>query len=263
MLPIVDRGRRVARIGAYRVNGGALVIDGEAIGDHGVLIREAAIGPAEPQLGIDDADGVAGGIDLTLEGPDGKAVPGRRECEFELVMDGTVPERIGARLWLAGFNGKYCEVDFSPLGGLVLRGRVSFDDPEDFAMHSEMVMLLDAEPYLLGRERVVYLEGTVKFKADGNAYAWPSFLITPDPGAKSVKVEVDGGQYIEIKSESSSFGGLPVSIETDIDGRECRVGGGLVAPTIESDFWALVPGWRTVKVTGGSGTMSYRERWSL
>lgn len=262
MLPLFDKGRRMARVGDYRRNGASLIIDGEAIGDNGVLLKEVVIGAAEVRMSVEEVDGVAGGVDLTLEGPDGRAVPGRRPCEFDLVLDGSVTDRMQARAWLMGHNGKRCEVAYSPFGGLLLRGRVSFEDPDDMLMHSEVTMLLDADPYLSGKSRTVSLGASTRFKVGGNAYSWPVIRISPASGSKSVRVTVDGGRFIEVKS-SSTFGSVEIVIDCRPGSRCCRVNGNLIAPTIESDYPALVNGWRTVSLTGGTGKIEFEEMWDV
>ena len=261
MLPLRDIGHRMARVGAYARNGGALIIDGEAIGDHGVLLSDAVIGPAEVKTAVEDVDGVAGGVDLTLEGPDGRAVPGRRQCEFSLVFDGTVTQRLQARAWLMGFNGRRSAVAYSPLGGMLLHGRISFEDEEDFLMHSEVKMMLDADPYLEGAHRELSIGSVTRFKVGGNAYTWPVFEITPAQGAKTVRVSIDGS-YIELQAEQA-FGSVDITIDCRMDSRCCRVNGSLVAPTLESDYPALLPGWRTVSLTGGTGTIAFEEMWDI
>ena len=45
---------------------------------------------------------------------------------------------------------------------------------------------------------------------------------------------------------------------TDPDKRELRVNGNLMAPTLESDYFPLLPGPNTPTLTGCAGILTYR-----
>ena len=50
-----------------------------------------------------------------------------------------------------------------------------------------------------------------------------------------------------------------ISIDTDPDHRELRVNGNLMTPTLESDYFPLLPGLNTLTLTGATAaSLAYR-----
>ena len=117
---------------------------------------------------------------------------------------------------------------------------------------------IDAAPYLVGRSRSIALKtdaNTIHVK--GNRPCWPTWTLTPAADAKTVSIKDAHGHKLAVTSTTAITG--RISIDTDPDHRELRVNGNLMTPTLESDYFPLLPGLNTLTLTGATAaSLAYR-----
>ncbi len=117
---------------------------------------------------------------------------------------------------------------------------------------------IDAHPCLIGRTITAALKtGATTIHAKGNRPCWPTWTIAPANGAKTISVKDAHGHTLAIAGMTAITG--RITIITDPDKRELRVNGNLMAPTLESDYFPLLPGLNTLTLTGAtSASLTYR-----
>lgn len=117
---------------------------------------------------------------------------------------------------------------------------------------------IDVHPYLIGRSRSIALKtdaNTIHVK--GNRPCWPTWTLTPAADAKTVSIKDAHGHKLAVTSTTAITG--RISIDTDPDHRELRVNGNLMAPTLESDYFPLLPGLNMLTLTGATAaSLAYR-----
>lgn len=117
---------------------------------------------------------------------------------------------------------------------------------------------LAAHPYLIGRSQSIALKtdaNTIHVK--GNRPCWPTWTLTPAADAKTVSIKDAHGHKLAVTSTTAITG--RISIDTDPDHRELRVNGNLMTPTLESDYFPLLPGLNTLTLTGATAaSLAYR-----
>ena len=72
----------------------------------------------------------------------------------------------------------------------------------------------------------------------------------PRRRAKTVSIKDAHGHKLAVTSTTAITG--RISIDTDPDHRELRVNGNLMAPTLESDYFPLLPGLNMLTLTGAT-----------
>lgn len=219
------------------------------------------IDAAKPTLSMQDMPGRDGRLDLTLTDPTGAAYMGDRAITLSLYAIGGEDDILAAKTRLAALAGTVVTLSWRGLPG-EYQGRMSLGAWEDkWAGDHQIATLvqaeIDAHPYLIGRSRSIALKtdaNTIHVK--GNRPCWPTWTLTPASGAKTVSIKDAHGHKLAIASTTAITG--RISIDTDPDKRELRVNGNLMAPTLESDYFPLLPGPNTPTLTGCTGTLTYR-----
>ena len=232
--------------------GYALALDGEPLAAFGCWLSSYALGEAQPVMSIGEMPGRAGGIDQTLEGPCGEALPGRRECEFVIATHGTDPMRAMTRL--GRLAGKTVEVFVRELN-VSLLGRLSVGT-WDVAGISTCTLALDAEPYALGEVKTA----TSTVNVEGSAWAEPVFDIAVKSARPNVDIVLDGVRVMRVPSASGNF---PVGtrIAVDSSAHTIKVNGNLACPTLDSEWPVLTPGAHAVSCEGCDLAVTWRERY--
>ena len=112
------------------------------------------------------------------------------------------------------------------------------------------------DPFFYGAEHIEPLSaGTNAVRIEGGVAAFPVFTVTPSGSSVTVQ-NADTGEKAKVDGLTS---GTAVTI--DMAAYRCTVNGHYKACDITvTDFWPLDPGDASIAVTGGSGTMTYRER---
>lgn len=219
------------------------------------------IDAAKPTLSMQDMPGRDGRLDLTLTDPTGAAYMGDRAITLSLYAIGGEDDILTAKTRLAALAGTIVSLSWRSLPG-EYKGRMSLGAWADkWAGGHQIGTLVQAEidalPYLIGRSRSIALKtGMNTIHVKGNRPCWPTWTLTPASGAKTVSIKDAHGHKLAIASTTAITG--RISIDTDPDKRELRVNGNLMAPTLESDYFPLLPGPNTPTLTGCTGTLTYR-----
>lgn len=220
------------------------------------------IDATKPTTSTQDMPGRDGQLDLTLEDPTGAAYMGNRAITLNLYAIGGEDDILAAKTRLAALAGTIVTLSWRSLPG-EYEGRMSLGAWEDkWAGPRQIATLvtvsIDVHPYLIGRSRSIALKtdaNTIHVK--GNRPCWPTWTIAPANGAKTISVKDAHGHTLAIAGMTAITG--RITIITDPDKRELRVNGNLMAPTLESDYFPLLPGLNTLTLTGAtSASLTYR-----
>lgn len=220
------------------------------------------IDAAKSTLSMQDMPGRDGRLDLTLTDPTGAAYMGDRAITLSLYAIGGEDDILAAKTRLAALAGTIVSLSWRSLPG-EYQGRMSLGAWEDkWAGDHQIATLvqaeIDAHPYLIGRSRSIALKtGANTIHVKGNRPCWPTWTLTPASGAKTVSVKDAHGHTLAIAGTTAITG--RISTVTDPDHRELRVNGNLMTPTLESDYFPLLPGLNTLTLTGATAaSLAYR-----
>ena len=220
------------------------------------------IDAAKSTLSMQDIPGRDGRLDLTLTDPTGAAYMGDRDITLSLYAIGGEDDILAAKTRLAALAGTIVSLSWRSLPG-EYKGRMSLGAWADkWAGDHQIATLvqaeIDAHPYLIGRSRSIALKtGMNTIHVKGNRPCWPTWTLTPASGAKTVSIKDAHGHKLAVTSTTAITG--RISIDTDPDHRELRVNGNLMTPTLESDYFPLLPGLNTLTLTGAtSASLTYR-----
>ena len=218
------------------------------------------IDAAKPTLSMQDMPGRDGRLDLTLTDPTGAAYMGDRAITLSLYAIGGEDDILAAKTRLAALAGTIVSLSWRSLPG-EYQGRMSLGAWEDKWDHQIATLVqaeIDAHPYLIGRSRSIALKtdaNTIHVK--GNRPCWPTWTLTPAADAKTVSIKDAHGHTLAIAGTTAITG--RISIDTDPDHRELRVNGNLMTPTLESDYFPLLPGLNALTITGATAaSLAYR-----
>ena len=217
---------------------------------------------AEPTVSVQDMPGRDGRLDLTLTDPSGAAYMGNRASTRSLYAIGGEDDILAAKTRLAALAGTVVTLSWRGLPG-EYQGRMSLSAWEDkWAGPRQIATLVTvsiaAAPYLIGRSRSITLKtGANAIHIRGNRPCWPAWTLTPAANAKTVSIKDAHGHTLAVTSTTAITG--RISIDTDPDHRELRVNGNLMTPTLESDYFPLLPGLNTLTLTGATAaSLAYR-----
>ena len=220
------------------------------------------IDATKPTTSTQDMPGRDGQLDLTLEDPTGAAFLGNRAITLTLYAIGGEDDILAAKTRLAALAGTIVTLSWRSLPG-EYEGRMSLGAWEDKwagprQIAATVTMSIDAHPYLIGRSRSIALKtGANTIHVKGNRPCWPTWTLTPASGAKTISIKDAHGHTLAIASTTAITG--RISIITDPDHRELRVNGNLMTPTLESDYFPLLPGLNTLTLTGATAaSLAYR-----
>lgn len=220
------------------------------------------IDATKPTTSTQDMPGRDGQLDLTLEDPTGAAYMGNRAITLSLYAIGGEDDILAAKTRLAALAGTIVSLSWRSLPG-EYEGRMSLGAWEDKwagprQIATLVTMSIDAAPYLIGRSRTVTLKtdaNTIHVK--GNRPCWPTWTLTPASGTKTIAMQDAHGHKLAVTSTTAITG--RITIDTAPDSRELRVNGNLMAPTLESDYFPLLPGLNMLTLTGATAaSLAYR-----
>ena len=187
---------------------------------------------------------------------------GDRAITLSLYAIGGEDDILAAKTRLAALAGTIVSLSWRSLPG-EYEGRMSLGAWEDKwagprQIAATVTMSIDAHPYLIGRSRSIALKtGMNTIHVKGNRPCWPTWTLTPASGAKTVSIKDAHGHKLAVTSTTAITG--RISIITDPDHRELRVNGNLMTPTLESDYFPLLPGLNTLTLTGATAaSLAYR-----
>lgn len=217
---------------------------------------------AEPTVSVQDMPGRDGRLDLTLTDPSGAAYMGNRAITLSLYAIGGEDDILAAKTRLAALAGTVVTLSWRGLPG-EYQGRMSLSAWEDkWAGDHQIATLvqaeIDAHPYLIGRSQSIALKtdaNTIHVK--GNRPCWPAWALTPASGTKTVSMQDAHGHKLTLAS-ATAITGL-ITIDTSPDARGLRVNGNLMTPTLDSDYFPLLPGANTITPSGvTAASLAYR-----
>lgn len=220
------------------------------------------IDAAKPTLSMQDMPGRDGRLDLTLTDPTGAAYMGDRAITLSLYAIGGEDDILAAKTRLAALAGTIVSLSWRSLPG-EYQGRMSLGAWEDkWAGDHQIATLvqaeIDAHPYLIGRTRTITLKtdaNTIHVK--GNRPCWPTWTLTPASGTKTIAIRDAHGHKLTLAS-ATAITGL-ITIDTAPDSRGLRVNGNLMTPTLDSDYFPLLPGANTITPSGvTAASLAYR-----
>lgn len=217
---------------------------------------------AEPTVSMQDMPGRDGRLDLTLTDPSGAAYMGNRAITLALYAIGGEDDILAAKTRLAALAGTIVTLSWRSLPG-EYRGRMSLSAWADkWAGPRQIATLvtvsIDAHPYLIGRGRSIALKtGANTIHVKGNRPCWPTWTLTPAANAKTVSIKDAHGHTLAVAS-TPAITGL-ITIDTAPDSRGLRVNGNLMTPTLDSDYFPLLPGANTITPSGvTAASLAYR-----
>lgn len=220
------------------------------------------IDATKPTTSTQDMPGRDGQLDLTLEDPTGAAYMGNRAITLNLYAIGGEDDILAAKTRLAALAGTVVTLSWRGLPG-EYQGRMSLSAWEDkWAGPRQIATLvtvsIDAAPYLIGRSRSITLKtGANAIHIRGNRPCWPAWALTPASGTKTVSMQDAHGHKLTLAS-ATAITGL-ITIDTSPDARGLRVNGNLMTPTLDSDYFPLLPGTNTITPSGvTAASLAYR-----
>lgn len=254
---LYQRRMRLPRIEDPTLNGTPLERMMLSLTSDGITIDKTT-----PAVSMQDMPGRNGQLDLTLEDPTGAAYMGLRTITLNLYAIGGEDDILTAKTRLAALTGTKVTLSWRGLPG-EYEGRLSLGAWEDkWAGDHQIATLvqatIDAHPCLNGRTITTMLKtGATTIHVKGNRACWPTWTLTPASGAKTISIKDAHGHTLAITSTTAITG--RITIETDPDKRELRVNGNLMTPTLESDYFPLLPGLNTLTLTGtATASLAYR-----
>lgn len=227
----------------------------------GLASGGATVGATTPATSEQTPPGRDGTLDLTLVDARSAAYTGRRTIEINVYAAGTETDVIMAKTTVAALHGTVTTITWRGLPGS-WHGRVAVGEWSDVIASGRLAastatISMSAMPCLYAPTRAVTLHaGANSIHVRGNRPAWPTFTLTPTNEAKSVRVEDGHGHAIELVATGQTFTGS-ITISTDPDSRECRINGNLKAPTLESDYFPLLPGLQSLTLANCSSSLEY------
>ena len=217
---------------------------------------------AEPAVSVQDMPGRDGRLDLTLTDPSGAAYMGNRAITLSLYAIGGEDDILAVKTRLAALAGTIVSLSWRGLPG-EYHGRMRLSAWEDKWAGPRQVATLvtvsiDAAPYLVGRTRIITLKtGANAIHIRGNRPCWPAWALAPASGTKTVSMQDAHGHKLTFAS-ATAITGL-ITIDTSPDVRGLRVNGNLMTPTLDSDYFPLLPGANTITTTGiTAASLAYR-----
>ncbi|WP_236023766.1 phage distal tail protein [Bifidobacterium miconis] len=220
------------------------------------------IDAVESSVSVQDMPGRDGRLDLTLTDPTGAAYMGNRDITLNLYSIGTEDDILAAKQRLTALSGTMVTLSWRGLPGHY-RGRLGLGAWNDKWAGGHLVATLvtitvNAYPYLIGRKLSITLQpGVNTIRVKGNRPCWPIWTLTPASGAKTVDAQDAHGHKLTFTSVTAITG--DITIETDPDSRELRVNGNLMTPTLDSDYFPLLPGANTLTLAGiASASVAYQ-----
>lgn len=220
------------------------------------------IDATKPTTSTQDMPGRDGQLDLTLEDPTGAAYMGNRAITLTLYAIGGEDDILAAKTRLAALAGTIVTLSWRSLPG-EYRGRMSLGAWADkWAGPRQIATLvtvsIDAAPYLVGRTSAITLKtGANAIHVKGNRPCWPAWALTPASGTKTISIQDAHGHKLTFAS-ATAITGL-ITIDTSPDARGLRVNGNLMTPTLDSDYFPLLPGANTITPSGvTAASLAYR-----
>lgn len=166
--------------------------------------------------------------------------------EARRTLASALSSKVPAPLFLPDEEGTYLMALYE--GGAEPSSLMSLPDIE--------LVFLASDPVAYGEHRKQKVSGTSVVDAGGTYPARPVVTVKPPSGSYWQITNVDTGEYVRV---DASFNGSQ-TVVMDFSSRRCTVNGTDHRVDISSDFFEL-NGVQSVKVSGGTATLEWDERW--
>lgn len=237
---------------------GAIRINGSPIEELGLKVCHPGmrVSPPEALIKFQRLPGSSVPIDTTLRDEDGNAPIKNRTVTVTLCSTGAVEDIAQLQSCLASYTGDMVTVQCGRAP--TWRGYAAFKNWQPVFSFGNTAkykfdLVLTAEPYAYGALSTLNVGGDSHILVDGDRPCYPHF-----------KLNATGGEVIINCSSSSKLlmfeglsDGATLEIESTPQARVARMNGNIVVPTLQSDFFPLIPGIVDLSVTGASGVMSF------
>lgn len=237
--------------GAVRINGSPI----EELG-FSVCYPGMRVSAPEPIVKFQRMPGGSVAIDTTLRDEDGNAPLKERTVTLTMCTIGHVEDIARMQANLAALTGSLMTIQCG--NAPTWRGYAVFKNWQPvFAFGNtakyKCDLVLTAEPFAYGAPATVSISGDVHITVDGDRPCWPHFKLK----ATSDEVIINCSSSSKLLTFEGLSDGATLEIESTPQARVARVNRTVVVPTLQSDFFPLIPGIVDLSITGASGVMSF------
>lgn len=193
-----------------------ILLDGRPLDWYGLSATDGVLAIEAPDLAVayQNAPGMAGSHDVTLDDPLGCAYPGLRRIALGVVTVG--------------------------------------EDDE----------MMDAYPHIMGRaQRHALREGANLLHVTGNRPAWPVLTLTTSRAVSALSIRDGRGHTIGIRPATTLPAGTSVLV--DCKAQTTRANGTLAPVSLDTDYFALLPGMNTLTLSGAAGSCEHEPEWMI
>lgn len=250
------------------VDDGSLTVNGTRLGSIGWWLTADAVEVADaaPVTSFATVPGMSGSADQTLTDEMGFAYVGRRTVTCHLRTLGGETDAVKSMQDLAAFHGADVQVRWRALPGAFV-GRASLENRADVwrsgrYAYTECDLVVDAEPVVFADAVTESVPSSTLVFA-GNRPAWPTFTLKATGYAAKASVSDGRGHTVTVQPSNAVIS-TGSSIVMDFGNRRCAINGNLVMPTLDSDFFRVLPGRSTITTVGASSaTVTYSPAWMI
>lgn len=245
-----------------------ILLDGRPLDWYGLSATDGVLAIEAPDLAVayQSAPGMAGSHDVTLDDPLGCAYPGLRRIALGVVTVGEDDEMMDARRRLGSLIGRLATLSYRELPGQ-WRGRVTIKDWDERMLGPCRVdcattIVMDAYPHIMGRaQRHTLREGANLLHVTGNRPAWPVLTLTTSRAVSALSIKDGRGHTIDIRPAATLPAGTSVLV--DCKAQTTRANGTLAPVSLDTDYFALLPGMNTLTLSGAAGSCEHEPEWMI
>lgn len=245
-----------------------ILLDGRPLDWYGLSATDGVLAIEAPDLAVayQSAPGMAGSHDVTLDDPLGCAYPGLRRIALGVVTVGEDDEMMDARRRLGALVGRSSTLSYRELPGQ-WRGRVTIKDWDERMLGPCRVdcattIVMDAYPHIMGRaQRHTLREGANLLHVTGNRPAWPVLMLTTSRAVSALSIKDGRGHTIDIRPAATLPAGTSVLV--DCKAQTTRANGTLAPVSLDTDYFALLPGMNTLTLSGAAGSCEHEPEWMI
>lgn len=237
--------------GAIRINGSPI----EELG-FSVCYPGMRVSAPEPIIKFQRMPGSSVAIDTTLRDEDGNAPIKERTVTVTMCTVGQAEDIAHIQATIATLTGSLVTVQCG--SSPTWRGYATVKNWQPLYVLGKTSkykcdLVLTAEPFAYGMTSIVDIGSDIRVAVAGDRPCWPHFKLK----ATSDEVIINCSSSSKILTFEGLSDGATLEIESTPQARIARMNGNIVVPTLQSDFFPLIPGTVDLSVTGASGVMSF------
>lgn len=140
---------------------------------------------------------------------------------------------------------------------------VTLDDPlGPCRVDCATTIVMDAYPHIIGRaQRHALREGANLLHVTGNRPAWPVLTLTTSRAVSALSIKDGRGHTIGIRPATTLPAGTSVLV--DCKAQTTRANGTLAPVSLDTDYFALLPGMNTLTLSGAAGSCEHEPEWMI